>query len=153
MATTGTNSSLAISLDRIQATLAELHQTEALEAQVHEMVTMKRRRLDSLLTEHMQMLAQGTPSRAEVPAPVVSEPPPVSVSVPVPAAAVAPTPSATPAPRALPEDLPLTAHGGYGAPKDLLQGRPAPSAQHVLDSLNRLMAGIKDISGKQVNAA
>jgi len=51
------------------------------------------------------------------------------------------------------DDLPMSSHGNYGAPKDLLQGRPVPSAQHVLDSLNRLMVGIKDISAKQAAAA
>jgi hypothetical protein len=44
-------------------------------------------------------------------------------------------------------------HGLYGAPRDLLKSQPAPSAQHVLDSLNRLMTSNKDNSPKSVNAA
>jgi hypothetical protein len=49
--------------------------------------------------------------------------------------------------------MPLSPHGAYGAPRDLLRNQPAPSAQHVLDSLNRLMAGMKDQSAKSANAA
>ena len=115
---------IAVTLERIQGLMAELRQTESLAAQIHEMVVMKRHRLDSLMSEYVE-LAQGGEIVVEAPfvaAPVV-------------------------------EDLPMSSHGSYGAPKDLLQGRPAPSAQHVLDSLNRLMVGIKDISAKQAAAA
>lgn len=109
-------------LERIQSLMAELRQTEALSAQIHEMVTMKRQRLESLMSEFVEIAKGGE---------VVVEPP---VAAPV------------------VEDLPMSSHGSYGAPKDLLQGRPAPSAQHVLDSLNRLMVGIKDITAKQAAA-
>ncbi len=123
---------LAVTLERIQALMSELRQTESLAAQIHEMVVMKRHRLDSLMSEYVEMA--GGKEIAVAP-PVVEE-----VKKPVVAAPVV-------------EDLPMSSHGNYGAPKDLLQGRPAPSAQHVLDSLNRLMVGIKDISAKQATAA
>jgi hypothetical protein len=137
MSTTAPKHTLAASLERIQAMSAELRQTEALEAQIREMVTLKRHRLDSMLTDHLQLAMLSSES---------SEP----VAVPVPAPVVALPAPPPPLPAA---ELPLTPHGNYGAPKDLLQGRPAPSAQHVLDSLNRLMAGIKDVSSRQANAA
>lgn len=122
---------LAVTLERIQALMSELRQTESLAAQIHEMVVMKRHRLDSLMSEYVEM-AEGKE--------VVEETPVLEVAKPVVAAPVV-------------EDLPMSSHGNYGAPKDLLHGRPAPSAQHVLDSLNRLMVGIKDISAKQATAA
>jgi hypothetical protein len=136
MPTTAPKHTLAASLERIQALSAELRQAEALEAQIREMVTMKRNRLDSMLTDHLQlaMLSSESGELVEKPAPA-----------PVVAIAAPPPPP--------PADLPLSPHGNYGAPRDLLQGRPAPSAQHVLDSLNRLMAGMKDGSSKQANAA
>jgi len=133
MSKTASNHSLAASLERIQALFSELRQTEALENQVHEMVVMKRHRLDALMTGHLELAIQGAP-----PLPI--------------AAMAAPPPAAIEAPAAFP-DLPLSPHGAYGAPKDLLQGRPTPSAQHVLDSLNRLMTGIKQISPKHASAA
>ncbi len=125
---------LAVTLERIQALMSELRQTESLAAQIHEMVVMKRHRLDSLMSEYVELaggkeVAVAPPVVEEVKKPVVAAPAPVV------------------------EDLPMSSHGNYGAPKDLLQGRPAPSAQHVLDSLNRLMVGIKDISAKQATAA
>ena len=123
---------LATSLERIQALRAELRQTEALETQVHEMVLLKRQRLDTLLTEFVELANLGAPVEAPVAA-IVEEPAPV--------------------PAANAKDLPLSSHGSYGAPKDLLQGRPAPSAQHVLDNLNRLMAGIRESVPKQASAA
>jgi hypothetical protein len=98
------------------------------------MVVMKRHRLDSLMSEYVEM-AGG--KEVAVAPPVVEEVKKPVVAAPAPAV----------------EDLPMSSHGNYGAPKDLLQGRPAPSAQHVLDSLNRLMVGIKDISAKQATAA
>jgi|LakMenEpi03Aug12_release.lakeMendotaPanAssembly.Ray.scaffolds.fasta_scaffold1126634_2 hypothetical protein len=125
---------LAVTLERIQALMSELRQTESLAAQIHEMVVMKRHRLDSLMSEYVEM-AGG--KEVAVAPPVVEEVKKPVVAAPVPAV----------------EDLPMSSHGNYGAPKDLLQGRPAPSAQHVLDSLNRLMVGIKDISAKQATAA
>lgn len=131
MSSTTPHPTLTSSFERIEALLAELRQTEALEAQIHEMVVMKRERLATLLAEHMSLAAG-----AEV--------------VPVPKAQVAVKPVEAPVVPAAPVDLPLSTFGAYGAPKDLLQGRPAPSAQHVLDSLNRLMTGI---SSKQSNAA
>ncbi len=122
---------LAVTLERIQALMSELRQTESLAAQIHEMVVMKRHRLDSLMSDYVEMAGGGE---------VVVATPIVEVSKPVVAAPVV-------------DDLPMSSHGNYGAPKDLLQGRPVPSAQHVLDSLNRLMVGIKDISAKQAAAA
>ena len=121
------HNTLAGTLERIQALMSELRQTESLAAQIHEMVVMKRHRLDSLMSEYVEMAGGVEAPVVEVPKPVFAAP--------------------------VVEDLPMSSHGNYGAPKDLLQGRPAPSAQHVLDSLNRLMVGIKDISAKQATAA
>ncbi len=131
MSKTAQHNTLAVTLERIQALMSELRQTESLAAQIHEMVVMKRHRLDSLMSEYVEM-AGGVE--------VVVLTPVVEVAKPVVAAPVV-------------DDLPMSSHGNYGAPKDLLQGRPVPSAQHVLDSLNRLMVGIKDISAKQAAAA
>ena len=131
MSKTAQHNTLAVTLERIQALMSELRQTESLAAQIHEMVVMKRHRLDSLMSEYVEMAGDGE---------VVVLTPVVEVTKPVVAAPVV-------------DDLPMSSHGNYGAPKDLLQGRPVPSAQHVLDSLNRLMVGIKDISAKQAAAA
>lgn len=139
--------SLAETLERIQAVFAELRQTEALEAQVHEMVVMKRHRLDALMTDYLQHAVLSE----DIPQPVVAAAP-ASLPQPLPAAAPMPTPAPLPPPAPV-EDMPLSPHGLYGAPRDLLKGQPTPSAQHVLDSLNRLMTGIKDISPKSANAA
>lgn len=133
MSKTAPKQTLAMTLERIQALFSELRQTEALEYQVHEMVVMKRHRLDALMTDYLELAMVDTPA------------PPMPAPVPEPAPKPAPAPAVP--------DLPLSPHGTYGAPKDLLQGRPTPSAQHVLDSLNRLMTGIKDISTKQASAA
>ncbi|MBM3761632.1 MAG: hypothetical protein FJW36_15460 [Acidobacteria bacterium] len=141
MFNTTSKQTLADSLERIQALVSELRQTEALEAQVHEMVVMKRHRLDALMTDFLERAGEDAPQQRTAPLPAPLPPPKPVVEPP-------PLPKPKPV-----EDLPLSQHGSYGAPTDLLQGRPAPSAQHVLDSLNRLMTGIKDMSGKQVNAA
>lgn len=166
MSKTSTKQSLSLTLDRIQATLSELRQTEALEAQVHEMVVMKRHRLDALMTEFIELSAEGAPAISQVlasldapapaptpaPAPVVAAiPEPVVAKAAVSQAAVAPPPPVE-RPRPAAEDMQLTAHGTYGAPRDLLKDRPTPTAQHVLDSLNRLMTGIKDMPSKQASA-
>ncbi len=113
--------SLGETLETMQSLFAELRQTEALAAQIQEMVQTKRYRLDALMTNFLTLAVQSEPV-VETPRPVA----PVENS------------------------LPLSAHGSFGAPKDLLQGRPAPSAQHVLESLNRIMGGLKD---NQANAA
>lgn len=102
---------LAASLERIQAVYAELRQAEALEAQLREMVVMKRNRLDALMTEHLEMATRATPEFKLTVQPTVQP------------------------------EMKLSSFGSIGAPKDLLEGRPAPTAQHVLDSLNRLMGG------------
>jgi hypothetical protein len=171
----------AETLELIKAQLAELRQTEALEAQIHEMVVSKRHRLDVLMTQFLEMQAlppaplaaplaavPGIPVPvAPVPvAPVPVAPVPVAPVEPfVPAETVVPRPELTEAPE---EPMKLTHLGTGGAPTDLLAARapvgprpgaqsaqsapsapPAPSAQQVLDSLNRLMAGLKEISAKQ----
>jgi len=141
MFNTASKQTLADSLERIQALFSELRQTEELEAQVHEMVVMKRHRLDALMTDFLERDGEDAPQQRTAPLPAPLPPPKPVVEPP-------PLPKPKPV-----EDLPLSQHGSYGAPNDLLQGRPAPSAQHVLDSLNRLMTCIKDMSGKQVNAA
>lgn len=160
MSKTALQNTLAVTLERIQSLMSELRQTESLAAQIHEMVVMKRHRLDSLMSEYVEMAA--VPEVAVAP-PVVEEVKMQVFAAPVAAAPLAAAPIvaaplvaapivAAPSAPAV-EDLPMSSHGNYGAPKDLLQGRQAPSAQHVLDSLNRLMVGIKDISSKQATAA
>jgi hypothetical protein len=165
MSKTALQNTLAVTLERIQSLMSELRQTESLAAQIHEMVVMKRHRLDSLMSEYVEMAA--VPEVAVAPpvveevkmqvfaAPVAAAPLVAAPLVAAPLAAAplvaAPIVAAPSAPAV--EDLPMSSHGNYGAPKDLLQGRQAPSAQHVLDSLNRLMVGIKDISSKQATAA
>lgn len=127
---------LAETLERIQSLFSELRQTEALESQVHEMVVMKRHRLDALMTDYLELAHAGAEA-----APVVAVP------------AVVAIPAIAAIEEIAVEAMPMTPIGNYGAPKDLLKGRPTPSAQHVLDSLNRLMTGIKDISAKSAAAA
>jgi hypothetical protein len=156
---------LAETLDHIQAVFTELRQAEALEAQIHEMVVMKRHRLDALMTEYLEHAVQVAEAQATLPvstppsapAPVAATPEPAAPP-PLPAPAPASQPvsaakSAVPVSPTPPEEMPLSPHGLYGAPRDLLKGQPAPSAQHVLDSLNRLMTSIKDNSAKSANAA
>jgi hypothetical protein len=126
---------LAETLEKIQTLFTELRQTEALAMQVHEMVVMKRNRLDRLMQDYLQQATPGEVSA--VAAPMVAPKAP----------AIEP-----PKPAPIP-DMAMTPHGNYGAPRDLLQGQPTPSAQHVLESLNRLMTGIKDISAKKATAA
>lgn len=157
MSKTSTKQSISLTLDRIQATLSELRQTEALEAQVHEMVVMKRHRLDALMTEFIGLSAEGEPAISQVVATLgasapAATPAVAAVAEPVVAKAVAPPPPPVERPRPAAEEMQLTAHGTYGAPRDLLKERPTPTAQHVLDSLNRLMTGIKDMPSKQANA-
>ncbi|WP_031500081.1 hypothetical protein [Bryobacter aggregatus] len=158
---------LGAALDLIQTQMTELRQTEALEAQIHEMVVGKRHRLDVLMGEFLALAAGMAEGGERVP---MASPPSVpsrdgtspTGAVPV---NVAPTPppviSAQP-PRAEHDSrpLPLTTLPPGGAPKDLLHANgnrngnaassatPPPSAQQVLDSLNRLMSGLKEISGK-----
>ena len=162
MAKVAAKHTLDETLDMIHTHLTELRQTEALEAQIHDMVVAKRHRLDGLMGDFLRLAAE-----------------PVPVAEPVPMAAapggVAPVVAEA---QALPEDstmsgtiLPLTTVPAIGAPRDLLQSNgklrssgnlstaapanaalPTPSAQQVLDSLNRLMSGLKEISVKQGNA-
>jgi hypothetical protein len=150
--------SLAETLERIQSVFTELRQTEALEAQIHEMVVMKRHRLDALMTDYLERavnLTDGAPSlspSASLPAasstPVPKSPPTAPIPPPAPAAKSSAPPQSLPG-----DDMHLSPHGLYGAPRDLLKSQPAPSAQHVLDSLNRLMTNMKDNSSRSVNAA
>ncbi len=175
-------------LETIRTQMAELRQTEALEAQIHDMVMAKRNRLDGLMAEflslagenamaesrlaavevrtvlatpdaiapqsvalaqqlHAQQLhAQPSPTQPERVTPAASSP----VPPPLPLPTLPPTTLPLPA-------LPLTTLPTAGAPRDLLQTNgngavPTPSAQQVLDSLNRLMSGLKEISAKQGNA-
>ena len=164
-------------LDMIHTHLTELRQTEALEAQIHDMVVAKRHRLDGLMSEFLRLASEPVgvavaPEVAVAPqavapqvvapqvvAPVVVEVPDIAPETPLAAATLPLT--------TLPlTNLPLTTLPPIGAPRDLLQtngnGRspvhgsnaaaPTPSAQQVLDSLNRLMSGLKEISVKQGNA-
>jgi hypothetical protein len=163
------NYSSTETLELIQAQLAELRQTEALEAQIHEMVVSKRHRLQQLMTQFLELQREEVQlERVEVRgAPIAA--PSVAASAPV-----SSNPSTVPS-----EPLRMTQLGTGGGPADLLAGvQPpvvahegiealagargrgpaatgggavgaAPSAQQVLDSLNRLMAGLKEISAKQ----
>ena len=138
-------------LDMIHTHLTELRQTEALEAQIHDMVVAKRHRLDGLMGEFLRLAAE----------PMLVAAAPVVVAKVV--AEVRDAPRDSPVPLTT---LPLTSLPAIGAPRDLLQSDgnggspgpashsvpPTPSAQQVLDSLNRLMSGLKDISVKQGNA-
>ena len=143
-------------LEMIHTHLTELRQTEALEAQIHDMVVAKRHRLDGLMGEFLRLAAEPVLVAAApvLVAPVVAEVRDVPRDSPMPATILPAT------------ILPLTTLPAIGAPRDLLQsngnggspgpalhsGPPTPSAQQVLDSLNRLMSGLKDISVKQGNA-
>lgn len=158
MSITAQKYSLAEILEHIQSLFTELRQTEALEAQIHEMVVMKRYRLDALMTDfleravHLADAPPPVPASAALPpfspSPAPSSPPSSPASPPAPAARSAAPPQSPPV-----EDMHFSPHGLYGAPRDLLKSQPAPSAQHVLDSLNRLMTSNKDNSPKSVNAA
>ena len=148
-------------LDMIHTHLTELRQTEALEAQIHDMVVAKRHRLDGLMGEFLRLAAEPMLVAA---APVVVAPVIIAPVVVAPVVAeVRDAPRDSPVPLTT---LPLTSLPAIGAPRDLLQSDgnggspgpashsvpPTPSAQQVLDSLNRLMSGLKDISVKQGNA-
>jgi hypothetical protein len=141
---------LSDSIERIQSLFAELRQTETLASQVQEMVLAKRQRLDHLMQDFLARAAVAAVAAEPPPAPA-----PASAPVSAPVAAPAPNPAAPKpaAPKPAAPEMPLSPHGTYGAPRDLLRNQPAPSAQHVLDSLNRLMAGMKDQSAKSANAA
>ncbi len=153
-------------LDMIQTHLTELRQTEALEAQIHDMVVAKRHRLDGLMGEFLRLAAEPV---AVAVSPVLAAPVLAAPVLAAPVVAEVPEiPQATPTPGTiLPlTTLPLTTLPAIGAPRDLLQSNgngvshgpasnpapPTPSAQQVLDSLNRLMSGLKEISVKQGNA-
>ena len=172
MAKGAANHTMDETLDRIHTQLTELRQTEALEAQIHDMVMSKRHRLDGLMGEFLRLaveeaavtpVASAAPiavAPAAVPVPVTGA---VRVIDAVPVAPVAPVvselkPAVTEEP---PTALPLAALPPLSGPRDLLQANgnggqhaalPTPSAQQVLDSLNRLMSGLKEISSKQSNA-
>lgn len=151
-------------LETIRTQVAELRQTEALEAQIHDMVMAKRSRVVGLMAEFLDL---GAESAAPEPPPVAIEPRSVVAQVIAPVQAVAPTLAVAPAPAVSPPQepppplvspsMPLTTLAPAGAPRDLLHANgsgapPTPSAQQVLDSLNRLMSGLKEISVKQGNA-
>ena len=134
---------LAESLEIIQTQLAELRQTESLEFQVHEMVLVKRYRLDALMADYVA-LARTAFTNAEEP--IIPE-------ILLPEVAM--------------EEMSMAPLAAMDAPRDLLRVPPTPltpltlstlstpstpSAQQVLDSLNRLMSGMKGISAKQVAA-
>lgn len=136
-------------LEQIEIQLEELRQAEELEAQVRAMVAAKRQRLAALLREFAGVRKQEQEAvLAAAPAP--SAPEPVLEEKPVLQAK---------------KDRP---YGAPGAPRDLLAesgAKPAsqmaskgatallkdknavaksPSAQHVFQSLNRLVGGTKD---------
>ena len=172
MAKGAANHTMDETLDRIHTQLTELRQTEALEAQIHDMVMSKRHRLDGLMGEFLRLAGEEaavTPVAAAAPIAVA----PAAVPVPVtgaaraidavPVAPVVPVVSEV-KPAVLEEPstaLPLATLPPLNGPRDLLQANgnggqhaalPTPSAQQVLDSLNRLMSGLKEISSKQSNA-
>ena len=123
---------LAETVKMIQAQLSELRQSESLEFQLHEMVLVKRHRLDALMADFVELASAaltvvGESTASEV---FVAE----QVAKPV------------------VEEMKLAALPAMDAPKDLFQAAPTPTAQHVLDSLNRLMGGIKAGSARQAAA-
>ncbi|MDX2267876.1 MAG: hypothetical protein NW208_07210 [Bryobacter sp.] len=142
-------------LEQIEIQLEELRQAEELEAQVRAMVAAKRQRLASLLREFAGVRKQEQEAvLAAAPAP----------SAPEPVLEEKPLLEEKPVLQAK-KDRP---YGAPGAPRDLLAesgAKPAsqmaskgatallkdknavaksPSAQHVFQSLNRLVGGTKD---------
>lgn len=134
MARAEQKNTLAETLEMIQTQLSELRQTESLEFQVHEMVLVKRHRLGALMAGFVEIAGGAFADEGE---PLIPE-------ILLPELAV--------------EEMSLAPLPAMDAPKDLLRVAPTastpatPSAQHVLDSLNRLMSGIKGISAKQAAA-
>lgn len=126
------NNTLAETLEMIQTQLSELRQTESLEFQVHEMVLVKRHRLDALMADFVELataaltVVGASSSLDEVLPEVVAE-----FQV---------------------EEMTLAPLPAMDAPKDLFQAAPTPSAQHVLDSVHRLMCGMKGLSAKSAAA-
>ena len=58
MAKGAANHTMDETLDRIHTQLTELRQTEALEAQIHDMVMSKRHRLDGLMGEFLRLAGE-----------------------------------------------------------------------------------------------
>ena len=113
-------------LDMIHTHLTELRQTEALEAQIHDMVVAKRHRLDGLMSEFLRLAAEPAAAGQAVVEPAVVEP----VAVVLAPVAVAPVVAEVrdiardiPLAAATPPltSLPLTTLPPIGAPRDLLQ--------------------------------
>ena len=117
---------LAETLEMIQTQVSELRQTESLEFQVHEMVLVKRHRLEALMADYVEC-ASAASGVADAPPELVAE--------------------------LVVEEMALAPLPAMDAPQDLLQATDKPSAQFVLDSLNRLMSGLKGASAKQAAAA
>ena len=113
---------LAETLEMIRTQFSELRQTESLEFQVHEMVLVKRHRLEALMSDYVEC-ASATSAVADKPPELVAE--------------------------LVVEEMALAPLPAMDAPKDLLQATDKPSAQFVLDSLNRLMSGLKGAPAKQ----
>ena len=113
---------LAETLEMIRTQFSELRQTESLEFQVHEMVLVKRHRLEALMADYVEC-ASATSAVADKPPELVAE--------------------------LVVEEMALAPLPAMDAPKDLLQATDKPSAQFVLDSLNRLMSGLKGAPAKQ----
>ncbi len=126
------NNTLAETLEMIQTQLSELRQAESLEFQVHEMVLVKRHRLDALMADFVELATAALTVVGESSSPEVILPA-VLPEFEVEQMALAPLPA-------------------MDAPKDLFQPAPTPSAQHVLDSLHRLMSGAKGLSAKPAAA-
>lgn len=131
MARAEQKNTLAETLKIIETQLSELRQTESLESQVHEMTLAKRHRLDALMTDFVELAnaaltVVGESIAREVVVEQIVEP--------------------------VVEEMKLAALPALVAPEDLFSVAPTPTAQHVLDSLNRLMGGIKSGSSKQAAA-
>ena len=124
---------LAETLEMIRTQFSELRQTESLEFQVHEMVLVKRHRLEALMADYVEC-ASAASAVADAP-PVPGDAVPELVA------------------ELVVEEMALAPLPAMDAPKDLLQATDKPSAQFVLDSLNRLMSGLKGASAKQAAAA
>lgn len=151
--------------DLIRNQLSEIRQTEALESQVHEMVVTKRQKLVALVEQFLTATAAAVVPLPVAPVPVlpapVSQVPeitigtahqalrPVPVPVSIPVAATPPPIVEAPAPILQSIAPPLAESISLREVDAPLP--PNPSAQQVMDSLNRLMSGLKEISKTKQN--
>lgn len=164
--------------DLIRNQLSEIRQTEALESQVHEMVVAKRQKLVALVEQFLTSTTVPIVMAAQPPqqAPSITIGTAHPASRPKPAVAVASPASQVEDPFAdqdwgAPPESPTKILPPIAAPPSVALAHtvaaplaeamsfeeidaplpPNPSAQQVMDSLNRLMSGLKEISKVKQN--